>query len=608
MFYTFEYPSITIPISSNDRLIWNSSMPSCWTWTDFGSKVKQNTARQGNFQATLPVKLVMQCDGGKFCDGTGLNLMGFPGFAPQLQVSLIDSFSQVDVDDTLVIQLTLAPGPYVSNGVVKYRVDDAGVATVDSMQILMGGSFVSNDVSKPALTVATLIASLPKSQVSLANTVPLAVNFTMFSNSGASCPAGYIPEQVPASKGFTGGWRCTGCNTGHKAGLGDLSCAQCPAGTFANVTGSSECQPCPAGSGCGLACPQPGICPAGQYATAGQETCNNCLEGYYQANTGSTACFACADLISGSSSGQASRAASDCVCPVGTLLRSHISNSFICDACPEGMMCPGGAMQALQLPGYYAYVKDDGALVEGADRRLSVTTYQYFVVLCRDRQECPGGPPGTCATGRGGFACNDCIYNHYGLSDGTCAQCTSSIQGPLLFALFFALFLAVCLVFIIKVDLTKQSLSMISIGALGSQLAYAVQSLGAVRQLHVDWVNPIKAIMEVFVLMNFNYNVIDISCIWEHDDPVIRFLLKILTYPACASSLVVAYAISKVIRKPLNINSLLNLNGSLLTLFFITLTLGVLMPFQCQNNPDGSKSMVIEPGLLCFVTKNILHL
>lgn len=604
----FSFPSPLIAIPTYDNSVWNKSVASPWIWSNFDAMVKENTAHTGPLQATAPVKLQAFCPDGNPCTVSASSSASYAGYSPLVRVSLLDSFNQADVDSLLSLQVLLAPGPYVTNGLKAYRGDDTGVFTVDSTQILVAGTFINASASKPADPVASFIIRLPPADTEHANVPPLIINYTMFQGQSL-CPVGSIASNVyktskdSTSQGPLVGWGCEPCLKGQYGILGASSCTACAEGFYADQEGSSACKSCPAGYSCPVGASLAVACDAGKYALAQKAECLYCLPGTYQSLPGKSACISCDTVIVGASCGQGTQKPSDCACPKGSLLRSFDGNSSVCAGCPAGMRCPGGALPAEQLGGYYAYVKDNGQIVRGSDvRRLSTTTWQYNVVLCRSDIECPAGPAGTCAFGRGGLACNDCLPNYFEERAGTCAQCTQSIQGPLIFALFFTLALAVAGILLVKLDLSRQSLSVVTVGALGAQLAFAVQALGAVRQMKIGWVDPIKAILDVFVLINFNYEIINFSCIWEHSDPVIRFLLKILTYPACASALIIAYWASKLIGRSLDVNKLYNLNGMLLSVFYITLTLGVLLPFQCQSNPDGSRSMLSEPALMCFKT------
>ena len=126
------------------------------------------------------------------------------------------------------------------------------------------------------------------------------------------CPSGH--KSSPYS--------CEACPPGHHVAADGRSCAQCPAGTYAEVNGTasvSGCLPCPsgtqsaAGSTSFLDC---GSCPLGTYSNTSGTTCSECPAGTKGV------------LVGGSAKWQACE-----VCPYGTY---SAAASGSCSACPAG--------------------------------------------------------------------------------------------------------------------------------------------------------------------------------------------------------------------------------------------------------------------------------
>ncbi|CAE8720752.1 unnamed protein product, partial [Polarella glacialis] len=223
------------------------------------------------------------------------------------------------------------------------------------------------------------------------------------------------------------------------------------------------------------------------------------------------------------------------------------------------------------------------------------------VLRCRDTDQCPAGPLGTCAFGRTGMACNDCMSGFYEADSGTCQPCTGAITWPLVVGIIVCCILAALLFAAIKADISKQSLAIFTVAAVGGQAANAIQALSAIQQINVSWPYPISSVLDVYALIVFDYRVIHTSCIWQVDSSLARFLEKVFTYPIAALMIALTVFISRLVKRPLSLNSALNANGMLLFLFYITLTLAVLLPFQCAPTPNGGRSsMLSDPGVICF--------
>ena len=126
------------------------------------------------------------------------------------------------------------------------------------------------------------------------------------------------------------------CPKGSYCVAGSASPAACPAGTFANTTGTTSaagCLPCPPG----LICPTSGIvipttrCPPGQYCPGG-------------ANTSGTACPPGSRCTGGNTAPEP--------CSAGTY--QNASNGTACRTCPAAYFCGVGTVSPALCPPAYA--------------------------------------------------------------------------------------------------------------------------------------------------------------------------------------------------------------------------------------------------------------
>ncbi|CAE8629865.1 unnamed protein product [Polarella glacialis] len=378
---------------------------------------------------------------------------------------------------------------------------------------------------------------------------------------------------------------------------GAVGCSFCPAGRYsaelAPGPGSADqttrvCTACPAGK----FGPEPGVdvagckpCSAGSSAPqSGAKECQLCLPGGF-AGAGQATCDSCASVLRGSDSSRGSASRAECSCPAETY---QLLND--CVVCPEGMFCLGASERPRQKAGYWASEE--------------TSTSSYSVVLCRNKLECPDGtatePIEHCAEGRVNVACNNCKSEWSKAKDGRCEECgdTSALAfvGPAVAAVVFAFGVTI----LVRNDVTKQDLTMLTVLMIGGQLVSAVQALGAIRSLSIKWVQPVKTVMDLLVvIISFDFEILNVSCFLGSDNPVTRFAVRLLVYPFIAASFMVAFFASKLTSRPSSLDSVFNINGILLATLFITLTFTVLLPFQCMRNPNGSAGLVSEPGVMC---------
>ncbi|CAE8681777.1 unnamed protein product [Polarella glacialis] len=387
-------------------------------------------------------------------------------------------------------------------------------------------------------------------------------------------------KELPCPLGFEaplpGMSACVPCQAGYVAGnLSSIHCSACEPGSYSDAAGLATCKPCSGGS----SAPQSGanecqLCAPSRFAGAGQATCDSCES-----------------VLSGSGSSRGAASSAECSCPAGTyrLLSA-------CAACPEGVFCLGGSERPRQKAGYWASTE------EPFTSGMSGT---YSVLLCRDRLQCPDGtalePTEHCAEGREGVACNDCKRSFTRAEDGRCKECGEAsaltFAGPAVVVTVFG----IAAMLSVKNDVTKQDLTMLTLVTLAGQLVTAAQSLGAVRSLSIQWVQPLKALLDIMaVIVSFDFDVLNVSCFLGKDDPVISFLTRLFVFPFISASLFAGFLVSKKTSRPSSFDSWFNLNGMLLKVLYITLSFIVLLPFQCMANPNGSLGMVSNPGLLCW--------
>lgn len=131
-------------------------------------------------------------------------------------------------------------------------------------------------------------------------------------------------------------------------------------------------------------------------------------------------------------------------------------------------------------------------------------------------------------------------------------------------------------------------------------MVMALQTLGSVRQLSIEWVHPVRYLIEFTKILTFDLDLIKISCLFGRDSPTLVFVGQLLVCPLGIAFFIVCWLISNCRGRSLSLDAILNLSGILIFALFISISLVVLDPLRCAKNPDGSRSMVSNPGILCF--------
>ena len=128
----------------------------------------------------------------------------------------------------------------------------------------------------------------------------------------------------------------------------------------------------------------------------------------------------------------------------------------------------------------------------------------------------------------------------------------------------------------------------------------AVQALGSIRELSIRWQEPVKTLVGFAKVMTFDLHIIRVTCLYGTDSPMLLFCSQLLACPAACGFLLLSWPLSKFFGRPRPLDLVLNHCGLLFFAFFLSITLNMLIPFQCVPNPDGSTSMMTDPGIVCY--------
>jgi len=117
-----------------------------------------------------------------------------------------------------------------------------------------------------------------------------------------------------------------------------------------------------------------------------------------------------------------------------------------------------------------------------------------------------------------------------------------------------------------------------------------------------------SGLFRLFSLFEINVDLINVSCFMSADSAAIKFVWQIASYPIVALITLCVFGLLSLSKRAVPVNHIVNLNGTILFGFFISITLAMLMPFQCVENPNGKYSILSRPGIVCWDSDAHLHL
>lgn len=361
-------------------------------------------------------------------------------------------------------------------------------------------------------------------------------------------------------------------------------CVSCSNGTFSSEWDSASCNPCE----------------AGHFASApGSPVCDKCPLGTYQPSTGATACISCdidstglwttrleMQLQGGESDffeANGATSLNSCQCKEGY----RMVNSA-CVKCGEGLVCNGRDHQFTVASGYYAKHDDNTS-----------------VYRCWDTPEsCPEGLPGTCAFGRDANSIlrGKCVSGYQPGSNGECEKCGGGDTVP--FVLVVLLVIGALIAFyvtIAKENRARQKSSTVFITIALGLLVTVAQQLKVFAMLALEWPEPFKSVLSVMTIFGFNLSVLGLNCVGEFS-PVVQFALNLVNIVILLGVIAVVHIlyVVKEGKNSAHVHLLANCYGTIFMAFATAIASLTFAPFQCNDHPNGQRTMKGYPTTLCW--------
>jgi hypothetical protein len=389
----------------------------------------------------------------------------------------------------------------------------------------------------------------------------------------------------------SGAIECALCPPGRYGQLsssGAATCAACEPGEYNDEPGMTQCKHCQPGrfskqSGA-IQC---SFCEIGYFQTSSnQARCERCPKGAFANASGSSSCRLCPAGMTTDGTGFGDVMA--CTCPLG--FYSDLDSGNHCVACDEGAVCLGFGELPRAEPGYQ--------LKELLDEGLSI--YSCF----GDTNRCPGGLVGDCAVGREGVACAACKEGMTPGELGICTLCEGSDTAPfVIFLLTVAMILAVAYVKVATEDRARQSNGTFLLTMTTAQVIAVVQLLGVTARLSVIWVEPILSFMRVLKIFNFEVELLRLNCV-SHVSALGVYTAKLMMVPSAVVFLALVHSVWMLVchrghiaaKTPLLIGAC----GMFVMGLFITISLTILSPFQCQRHPNGKWTTLQYQDTTCW--------
>jgi len=423
------------------------------------------------------------------------------------------------------------------------------------------------------------------------------------------------PAPCPAGEEYLGGTACVKCLPGFARGSADSQrCTPCQLGNYQNRPGMSTCILAIAGGFVNTTgATQATLCLPGNFAAEkGLTACDPCFAGFHQSLVGATDCDRCPRATFANDTGRALctscptgqttdgtglTSPRDCGCPPSTY--PSVARDA-CLACGEGMTCNGFGAPTVAAPGYQLAACDD----------------ELCVFRCwRDHRRCPGGELSRCAAGRTGVACGECeagkVEVDKGEFAGTCQDCEDEDFSALPLALIFTGLILVAYYLGSRRTQAVQTTSVIVLVTTVSQVANVLQTLSAVSRLSIEWVEPARSMVRLFSVLAFDIEWIHWGCLGALNI-MDRYILRIVVAPCCIAWITLVHflvsiivrlmqaRVKKYLASDTSTSALQNSIGGFIMVLLVAITSTSLLPFKCQQSPNGKWTMTEYDSQICW--------
>mmetsp|Transcript_89315 Transcript_89315/g.273532 ORF Transcript_89315/g.273532 Transcript_89315/m.273532 type:complete len:2355 (-) Transcript_89315:351-7415(-) len=407
---------------------------------------------------------------------------------------------------------------------------------------------------------------------------------------------------------------CEPCSAGKHSTGGSTLCLECEEGTFSEE-GSAVCHRCGVGRyGPNKSAAECEDCPLGYFSSSsGQRICDACSE-QFATSTGVTTMRR---SFNGNGTAQSfqiegAKSSQDCTCNAG--FYKDAQPGMLCTWTTRG--CTARAMQEVNGSAADANITArcmpcfEGMQCNGMGELIIEPGYSWdpsahSTFKCHaDAQRCPGGPPGECATGRHGIACSLCLPGKAPRSGGICGdECEKSAALPI--ACVVGIVVGLFALYMVSEGSKRaaSNLYLVACMTISTIIVTTVQEMRLMGTFDVVWEGLMKDMVTSMAFASLDLDMFRASCDSEVASSPLGYLLQlgqVVVILALACSTHVAVVCVKWrgafrARMP----QLVKFVGSIGFSFIVALMSSAVVPFRCQQHPNGKPTIQGFPSIFC---------
>ncbi len=169
--------------------------------------------------------------------------------------------------------------------------------------------------------------------------------------------------------------------------------------------------------------------------------------------------------------------------------------------------------------------------------------------------------------------------------------------------MLIVLFIVLCIIYYVidNENHATQPQSMLLVGIMGSMMITTLQQMGVFSFLSIDWENPIKFILNLARLLQFDMDILRMGCVITLS-ALGRFMAKLGAILVALLTVLLIHFTWVIVRHKgaFRLPSLIGVMGSIFMVFLISIVNTTILPLQCIEHPNGLKTVRSYPTIICW--------
>ena len=171
--------------------------------------------------------------------------------------------------------------------------------------------------------------------------------------------------------------------------------------------------------------------------------------------------------------------------------------------------------------------------------------------------------------------------------------------------MLIALFIVLCIIYYVidNENHATQPQSMRLVAMVGSMIITTLQQMGVFSLLSIPWEHPIKFILNLAMLLQFDMDILRMGCVMPLS-ALGRFMTKLGAILVALLTVVLIHFTWVIVRHKgafrQRMPSLIGVMGSIFMVFLISIVNTTSLPLQCIEHPNGLKTVRSYPTIICW--------